>query len=140
MTNIKIILFTWNSKYTIKIFLFIHTYYYWNNKHGNVKENVSCASPGIHLLSIFQTLGQKLKILLNIFCGTKITFEWISPLPPPIIMPYLPINTWIFSTHHYFEIFILPICNWEWGEGDMTIQDVKCLFLVTKANSYLSNI
>ena len=46
LTNTKIIFLIWNSRYkysTPKI-LFIHTYYYWNNKHGNVKENVSCAS------------------------------------------------------------------------------------------------
>ena len=39
----------WNLqyKYTTKK-LFINTYYYWNNKHGNVKENVFCASSRIH--------------------------------------------------------------------------------------------
>ena len=43
----------------------------------NIKENVSCASSGINLLSIFETLGQKLKVFLSIFCGTKMTLEWI---------------------------------------------------------------
>ena len=43
----------------------------------NIKENVSCASSGINLLSIFETLGQKMGVFLSIFCGTKITLEWI---------------------------------------------------------------
>ena len=64
---------TWNL-------LFIHTFSCWNNKHGNVKGNVSCASSRIHLLSIFEKLGQKLEVLLSFFCGTKITLEWITPL------------------------------------------------------------
>ena len=29
----------------------------WNSKHGNVKENLSCASSAIHLLSIVEILG-----------------------------------------------------------------------------------
>ena len=84
LTNVKIIVLIWNSKYkyTTWNFLFIHTYDYWNNKHGDVKENVSCASSGIHLLSIFETLSQKLEVLLSIFCGTK---NFFNPPPPPII-------------------------------------------------------
>ena len=39
---------------------YLHTYDYWNNKPGNVKENVSCASSGIHLLNICETSSQKL--------------------------------------------------------------------------------
>ena len=35
----------------------------------------------MHLLSIFETLDQKLEVLLSISCGTKITLEWISPPP-----------------------------------------------------------
>ena len=58
-----------------------HTQYYWNCKHGTVKANVFCASPGIHLLSIFGALGQKVELLLSIFCGTKITLD--SPCLPP---------------------------------------------------------
>ena len=39
LTNIKIIFVIWKSH---EIFYsFIPTYYYWNNKHGNVKENAS---------------------------------------------------------------------------------------------------
>ena len=49
-----------------------------------MKENVSCASSGIHLLSIIETLGHNLEVLLSIFCGIKITLEWITPPPPPI--------------------------------------------------------
>ena len=60
------------------MFWFIYTYY-WNSKHRNVKENVSCASSEIHLLSIFETLGQKLEVLVSIFFGTKITLEWVIP-------------------------------------------------------------
>ena len=69
---------TWN-------YLFIHTYYYWKSKHGNVKENASCAISGIQLLSIFEILGQKLEALLSIFCGAKINLEWTTSfldLPP----------------------------------------------------------
>ena len=81
LTNVEIIFLIWNSKYkyTTWNFLFIHTYDYWNNKHGDVKENVSCASSGIHLLSIFETLSQKLEVLLSIFCGTK---NFFNPPPP----------------------------------------------------------
>ena len=94
---------TWNL-------LFIHTFSCWNNKHGNVKGNVSCASSRIHLLSIFEKLGQKLEVLLSFFCGTKITLEWITPLfldLPPIIS-YPPINMWIFSTPLYSVLWNLP--------------------------------
>ena len=92
MTNIKIIFF--DLKLTTRNLSFIHTFSCWNNKHGNVKGNVSCASSRIHLLSIFEKLGQKLEVLLSFFCGTKITLEWITPLfldLPPIIS-YPPIN------------------------------------------------
>ena len=30
-------------------------------------------------MNIFETLGQKLKVLLSIICGTKINLEWIIP-------------------------------------------------------------
>ena len=72
LTNVKIIFLIWNSKYkyTTWNFLFIHTYDYWNNKHGNVKE---------YLLSIFETFVQKVEVLFSIFCGTKLTLEWITP-------------------------------------------------------------
>ena len=36
-------------------------------------------SSGMHLLSIFGALGQKVEVLLSIFCGTKITLERITP-------------------------------------------------------------
>ena len=78
-------------------------------------------------------MGQKLEVLLSIFCGTKITSEWITllfldlpaclgPLPPPphhthysifrsthlhppsLIMPYPSINMWIFSMLSLFSI------------------------------------
>ena len=73
----------------------------WNNKHGNVKENLSCASSVIHLLSIFEILGQKMEVLSSILYGTKITFVWITPIfrsnpPTTPIMPYPLINTYIF--------------------------------------------
>ena len=55
--------------------LFLHTYCYRNSKHGNVKENVSYASSGTHLLSIFETLCEKFEVLISNFCGTKITLE-----------------------------------------------------------------
>ena len=54
-------------------------------------------------MGIFETLGQKLEVLLSVFCGTKSNFEWIAPPPPPFldlppIMPYLPINIKISAT------------------------------------------
>ena len=91
---------TWN-------YLFIHTYYYWNNKHGNAKENASCASSRIHQLSIFKIWGQKLEVLLSIFCGTKIN-KFFHPLP--IIQ--------------YFEIFIPAICNF--GRGGVKLCILCC--------------
>ena len=48
-----------------------------------MKENVSCASSEIDLLSIIETLGHKFEVLLSIFCGIKITLEWITPPPFP---------------------------------------------------------
>ena len=102
-TNIKIIFF--NLKLKIKIHHiknFIHTYYYWSNKHGNVKENISCTSSGILLLSIFETLGQKLEVLLSIFCGTKITLEWITP-SPFLDLPPLPLCLTCPLTCKFFQ-------------------------------------
>ena len=39
-------------------------------------------SSGMHLLRIFRALGQKVEVLLSIFCGSKITLERIT-IPPP---------------------------------------------------------
>ena len=66
-----------------------------------MKKSVSCGSSDIHLLSIFETLGQKLEFFLSIFCGTKITLEWIYP-PPQLCLthPLLP---------KYFEPPLLSI-------------------------------
>ena len=65
-----------------------------------------------HMPSIFKTLGQKLEVLLSIFCGTKITLEWITshfwiytPSPPlyltlPLILNFFqlpPTPTPLFS-------------------------------------------
>ena len=63
--------------------LFIHSYLLLLRQKTwkCVKENVSCASSGIHLLSIFETFGQKLEVLLSIFCETKIIWKWITPSP-----------------------------------------------------------
>ena len=44
---------TQNINIPQKKFYYIHTYYYWNNKHGNVKEDVSCASFGIYICWVF---------------------------------------------------------------------------------------
>ena len=58
-------------------------------------------------MNIFETLGQKLRVLLSIICGTKINLEWVThpfldlpppPPPPPIVPYYPPINIEIFST------------------------------------------
>ena len=76
-------------------------------------------------MSILETLGQKLEVLLSIFCGTKINLEWITPPPPfptppifrsiPTIMPYPTINIEFFFNspiNQNFEDFIAPVCNW----------------------------
>ena len=68
-------------------------------------------------LTRLQTAIFKLEVLLSIFCGTKITLIWTTPIPPPPppltpifrstppppIMPYPPINIEMFSTlpSHY---------------------------------------
>ena len=81
-------IWNWKYKYTHHIKkLFTHTYYYWNYKHRNAKENVSSTSSGIHLLGILGALGQKVEALLSIFCCTKITLEWISH-PPFLDLPH----------------------------------------------------
>ena len=92
LTNIKIILFDLKLKIKMQTYkiLFIHIYYYWNNKHGNVKENESCASSGIHLPSIVETLGDQLEVLLSIFCGIKNTLNWVTPPPPLLFLDLLP--------------------------------------------------
>ena len=41
-------------------------------------------SSEMHLLSIFGALGQKVEVLLSIFCDTKITLERNAP-PPPVL-------------------------------------------------------
>ena len=86
---------------------FIHSYLWLvEQQTWKCKRKLSCANSIIHLLlpSIFETLGQKLKVLLRIFCSTKITLEWIPPPPP------------LFSTlkSPYSH---LPICNWEGGSN-----------------------
>ena len=57
-----------------------------------MEEIVSHASSGTQLLSIFGALGQKVEVLLSIFCGTKVTLERISTAPAP---PFLGLP------HHY---------------------------------------
>ena len=49
------------------------------------KKKLSYASSGIHLLRIFEILGQ---VVLSIFCANKITLEWnfrSTPPPPPLL-------------------------------------------------------
>ena len=42
----------------------------------------------MHLLSIFGALGEKVEVLLTVFCGTKITLERITaPLPAFLDLP-----------------------------------------------------
>ena len=52
-------------------------------------------------------MGQKVEVLSSIFCGTKITLEWITPsfldLPPP--------------PSKSFEISIPPPPNYNWEGG-----------------------
>ena len=99
---------TWNL-------LFIHTFSCWNNKHGNVKGNVSCASSRIHLLSIFEKLGQKLEVLLSFFCGTKITLEWITPLfldLPPIITRWVQTMVQSFLCKHKCKVLSWDMSFW----------------------------
>ena len=49
----------------------------------------------MHLLSIFGALGQKVEVLLSIFCDTKITLERNATPPPVLDLPHhyvLPTN------------------------------------------------
>ena len=49
--------------------------------------------PVLEYTSIFETLGQKMIVLLSIFCVTKITLVWIPLiLAPPFIITYLTAN------------------------------------------------
>ena len=61
-----------------------------------MKENVSCASSEIHLLSIIETLGHKFEVLLSIFCGIKITLEWITQEEEATVLE-LPLSPKTFS-------------------------------------------
>ena len=47
------------------------------------KKCILCQSWNTLAMSIFETLGQKLKVLLSIFYVTKITLEWITPHKHP---------------------------------------------------------
>ena len=82
LTNIKIIFLIWNSKCKHTIKKFIHSYLLilkqqtWKCK----RKYILCQFWNTLAMSIFQTLGQKLKVLLSIICGTKINLEWITPL------------------------------------------------------------
>ena len=87
-------------------------------------------------LTRLQTAIFKLEVLLSIFCGTKITLIWTTPIPlhppppltpifrstpPPPIMPYPPINIEMFSTppSHYSIFWRLhtPHLLMGWGGG-----------------------
>ena len=78
-------------------------------KNIYIKENVSCDSSGIHLLSIFETLGQKLEVLLSTFRSTKRNLEWIYPplcLTHPLILNFFkpPLPPTPHPTPHHKEI------------------------------------
>ena len=77
-------------------------------------------SSGMHLLRIFRALGQKVEVLLSIFCVTKITLERITPpaprprifrSTPPLYLTHPVIFKLFFQPPiiQYFEISILPI-------------------------------
>ena len=100
--------FIWNSKYKHTIKNFFHSYllilkHTWKCKRKCILHQFW----NTLAMSILEMLDQRLKVLLSIFCGTKISLEWIttSPfldLPPslPLVAPYPPINIEIFSTPH----------------------------------------
>ena len=70
-----------------------------------MKENVSCAGSRIYLLRIFETLGQKLEVLLSIFCDIKITREWIT-------LPYLDLHPhYALPTHWNVKSPVNNICH-----------------------------
>ena len=99
---------------------FIHSYpWLMKQQTWKCKVNVSCASSGIHLLSIFEILGQKLEVLLCIFRGTKILWNELTPPPPSLPPPFCLIRPLIykfFKLPHYSVFWNLhtpsPICNW----------------------------
>ena len=105
---------------------FIHSYLWLlEQQTWKCKRKLSCANSRIHLLlpSIFETLGQKLKVLLRIFCSTKITLEWIPP--PPLLCLTRPLICKFFCPPPAPPLFStlkspyshLPICNWEGGSN-----------------------
>ena len=74
-------------------------------------------------MNIFQTLGQKLRVLLSIICGTKINLEWVThPFldlpPPPLCLTNHPLILKFFQPPiiQYFEDSVPHICKWG-GEG-----------------------
>ena len=70
-----------------------------------MKENLSCTGSGIYLLRIFETLGQKLEVLLSIFCDIKITREWIT-------LPYLDLHPhYALPTHWNVKSPVNNICH-----------------------------
>ena len=122
LTNIKIIFWfeTQNVNTPHKEFYSFIPITTNTRKDGNVKENVSCTSCGIHLLSTFETLAQKL--IVQYLCSTKITLEWITPPSPPIFrsIPHYAICTspLIFNffqpsaIFQYFELSIAHFVTW----------------------------
>ena len=93
---------------------FIHSYpWLMKQQTWKCKVNVSCASSGIHLLSIFEILGQKLEVLLCIFRGIKILWNELTA-PPPYPHHFALYAHWYINFLNspiiqYFEISIPPL-------------------------------
>ena len=106
--------------------LFIHTYYYWNNKHGNVKENISCASFRIHLLSLLRGIGSKVFVKYLWWYQKYFRMDYPSPfsdlplpqlcLVRPFIVKFLPLPPLLTILNFPY----LPICNFG-GQGVQTM-------------------
>ena len=112
------------------------TYYNWNYKHGNVKENVYCVISGIYVLIIFWDWVKRWKFCYFVkyhLCHQNYVGMDSPPSPPPSIFrstPQLrfthPLILKFFTPPppppiiQYFGISIPLICNWG-GKGVQTM-------------------
>ena len=101
-------------------------------------------------LTRLQTAIFKLEVLLSIFCGTKITLIWTTPIPPPLLLPSpqfldLHLLPLLCLTHplilkcflpvppilQYFEDYIPPRCKWARVGGGADTENIIKMNIIT---------